>query len=76
MNNTSYDKSIKYYRKKLKIKQADLAKDLGITVTDMSFYENKKQFPNPELAEKISQILKVPIGALWSENELNLILNK
>jgi len=76
MSNTFTDKSIKYHRKKLDIKQADMAKTLGITNTDMSFIENKKQFPSAELAEQISQLLKVPVGALWKEYELELILNK
>jgi DNA-binding XRE family transcriptional regulator len=76
MNSTSGDKTIRYYRKKIDINQSDLAKTLGITVTDMSFIENKKLYPTPELAELISQILKVPIGALWKESELNLILDR
>jgi len=70
------DKSIKYYRKKLKINQSELAEILGITNTDMSFIENKKLYPVPELAEKIAEILKVPVGALWQDYELDLILNK
>jgi len=76
MINTSGDKSIRYYRKLAGIKQAKMAETLGITVTDMSFIENKKQFPNTELAGLISQILKVPVGALWKECELELIINK
>ena len=42
----------------------------------MSFYENKKQYSTTELAERISQILKVPIGALWKDCELELILGR
>jgi len=58
------------------MRQSELAEKLGITNTDMSFIENKKQFPSSELAERISQILKVPVGALWKECELELILDK
>jgi len=76
MTNTFTDKSIKYYRNKLGMKQLEMAETLGITVTDMSFYENKKQYPDSELAERISQILKVPVGALWKECELELILDR
>jgi len=54
--------------------QADLAKKLEITVTDMSFIENKKLYPNAEMAEWLSQALGVPIGKLYSEEELNLII--
>ena len=76
MSDTYGDKTIKYYRKKLKIKQSELASILGITNTDMSFIENKKLYPSSELAEKIAENLKVPVGALWKESELNLILDK
>ena len=76
MISTSGDKSIKYYRKKLGIKQAEMAEILGITATNMSFYENKLRYPSSELAERISQILKVPVGALWKECELELILDR
>jgi len=76
MTKTPGDKSIRYYRKKLDILQADMAKTLGITATNMSFIENKKLYPDPTLAERISQILKVPVGALWKECELELILER
>ena len=73
MKNTYIDKSIRYYRKKLKINQVDLAERLGITLTDMSFIENKKLYPNSEIAETLAEILEVPIGKIYSEEELNLI---
>ena len=76
MSNTYGDKSIRYYRKKLGINQSDMAKTLGITNTNMSFYENKLRYPTTELAELISQFLGVPIGTLYSEEELNLIIYK
>lgn len=74
MKNTYTDKSIKYYRKKLNLRQSDLADKLGITNTDMSFIENKKLYPNEIMAEWLSQALGVPIGKLYSEEELNLIM--
>ncbi len=74
MKNTYIDKSIRYYRKKLKINQVDLAERLGITLTDMSFIENKKLYPNSEIAETLAEILEVPIGKIYSEEELNLII--
>jgi DNA-binding XRE family transcriptional regulator len=76
MKNTSIDKSIKYYRKKQNLTQSELAEILGITNTDMSFIENKKLYPSTELAERIAAILQVPVGALWRDYELNLILEK
>ncbi len=76
MTSTSQDKSIKYYRKRLKMRQSDLAEKLGIKSYLMSFIENKKVYPSPELAEQISQLLNVPVGALWNEYELELIRQK
>lgn len=73
MKNTYIDKSIRYYRKKLKINQVDLAGKLGITLTDMSFIENKKLYPDSTIAELLADILEVPIGKIYSEEELNLI---
>ncbi len=74
MKDTFIDKSIKYYRKRLNLNQSELAEKLGITYTDMSFIENKKLYPNSEMAEWLSQALGVPIGKLYSEEELNLII--
>ena len=68
--------SIGKIRNKLRIKQKEFAEMLGITVTDLSYIENKTFYPTPELAEQISQLLKVPVGALWKECELDLILDK
>ncbi len=76
MISTSGNKSIKYYRNKLKMRQSDLAEKLGIKSYLMSFIENKKVYPSPELAEQISQLLNVPVGALWNEYELELIRQK
>lgn len=76
MKYTSVDTTIKYYRKKLKIRQSDLAEKLGVTNTDMSFYENKRKYPVPELAESIAEHLRVPIGKLYEEYELELILGR
>ena len=74
MKHTYQDTSIKYYRKRLNLKQSDLAEKLGVTYTDMSFIENKKLYPTPEVAEWLSQALGVPIGKIYSEAELNLIV--
>jgi len=67
------DTSIKYYRKGLKINQSELAEKLGITSTDMSFIENKKIYPDSKIAEILAELLGIPIGKIYSEEELNLI---
>ena len=68
------DTSIKYYRRRLNIRQSDLAEKLGIKPYLMSFIETKKLYPDTVMVELLSHTLEVPIGKLYSEEELNLIL--
>lgn len=70
------DLSIKYYRKKANLSQENLAKKLGITRTDMSFIENKKIYPDTKTAEMLAEILGIPIGKIYSGEELEIILYK
>ena len=70
------DNTIKYYRKIAKLKQSELAKYLNLPRTTISFYENKKMYPNRNTAERIAEILGVPIGKLYSEEELDFIIFK
>jgi len=76
MTDTSGDKSIRYYRKKLKMRQSDLAEKLGIKSYLMSFIENKKLYPDSDLAQNLAFALGIPIGQIYSEEELNLIIYK
>ena len=70
------DKTIWYLRKKAGFKQAELSAILGLTVTEMSFIENKKVYPDTLTVSKISEVLKTPVGLIWTEGELNLILER
>lgn len=65
------DTTIKHIRKMANFRQQELADILGINVTELSFIENKKVFPSLELAYEIAQRLKVTIGYLYAEEELN-----
>lgn len=76
MKHTHIDTSIKYYRRKLDLRQSDLAEKLGIKSYLMSFIETKKIYPEPEIAERLAEFLEVPIGKLYLEEELELILRK
>jgi len=76
MSKSFIDRTIKYYRKRANLKQSELAKKLGITNTDMSFIENKIIIPTKEKAELLSNILEVPIGLLYTTEELDFILYK
>jgi len=76
MNGRQTDTTIKYYRRKLNIRQSDLAGILGLTSTNMSFIENKKLYPDMVTAEILASTLSVPIGKLYEDYELELILRK
>jgi len=67
------DTTISYYRNKANLSQQKLADILNIPRTTMSFYENKRQYPPIEEAEQIAEILQVPIGSLYSQEELALM---
>jgi DNA-binding XRE family transcriptional regulator len=67
------DTTIKHHRKMAKLKQQELADILEITVTDLSFIENKKLYPSLNLAYRIAELLTVTVGYLYSEAELNLM---
>ena len=43
--------------------------------TTVSFFENKKMFPDLETAERMAKILDVTIGQLYSSKELAIILD-
>jgi len=70
------DTTIGFYREKLKISQQKIADILGIPRTTMSFYETKREFPILAIAEKIAEILNVPIRKLYSQEELEVIKTK
>ena len=77
MSNTSGgDTTIKYYRKKLNLRQSDLAEKLGIKSYLMSFIETKKLYPDSVMVELLASTLSVPIGQLYSEEELDLIRSR
>ena len=69
------DRTIYTYRQKANLSQQDLARLLDIPRTTMSFYENKRMYPNFELAEKMAEVLKTTIGKLYAPGELELIRN-
>ena len=60
---------------KVNLSQQALADLLDIPRTTMSFFENKRMYPNFELAEKMADILKTTIGKLYDPSELELIKN-
>ena len=69
------DTTIYAYRVKKKLSQRELADLMDLPRTTVSFFENKKMFPDLETAERMAKILDVTIGQLYSSKELAIILD-
>lgn len=67
-------KKISVLRKKLKLTQTDLAKNIDVHIASIKKYEADKMNPKKEHLEKIADILKVNPYVI-SQNEYNLQLN-
>jgi len=67
------DNSIAYFRKKQGLTQKEIADRIGIKRYYYSMIETKTIIPNTKIAERISFQLEVPIGLLWTKEELNYI---
>jgi len=70
------DTSIGFYRDKVKMSQQQLADSINVHRTTMSFIERKREYPNIETAEKIAELLDVPIGKLYTQDELEVMKTK
>ena len=66
--------SIRFYRRKLGLKQTDLAEKLKIKRPELSFIENGYRLPDMKLLEEIALNLKCTIGQLYSTDVQDLIL--
>ena len=69
MNMAIGDK-IMYQRKLKRIKQADLADKIGVSLRTLQRWELGKYFPNTEDISKIAQVLNVPVSELMDTPEL------
>lgn len=67
-------KKISILRKKLKLTQTDLAKNIDVHIASIKKYEADKMNPKKEHLEKIADILKINPYVI-SQNEYNLQLN-
>ncbi len=70
------DSTITFYRRQAGISQEKLAKLLNMPRTTISFFETKRQYPDLKTAEKLADILQIPVGRLYADYELELILRK
>jgi transcriptional regulator with XRE-family HTH domain len=69
-NNVEIGTNIKVIRTSKKIRQKELAKELGITQNYLSMIENNMKKPSLSLLEKLSSILNSPLSLLFSDRPL------
>lgn len=59
--------NIKRERKKVRVKQSELAEELQTDISTISRWENNKNLPNAETITKIAHKLNIPVSALYDE---------
>ena len=70
---TIFGTNIKYYRKKLRLSQEQLAEKLDITTKHLSTIETGATFVSAELLEKFTKFLSVSASSLfYSEDGISL----
>ena len=58
--------SLSFWRKKRGINQISLGRQIGVEQSMVSMFENGDREPTPEIWEKISQVLSVPVDVFFS----------
>lgn len=69
---SDYANKIKNKREKLKLKQEDMAKKIGIKESVLHHIESEKLTPGIELAKKIEKFLKIKLIEEYTETKTNL----
>ncbi|MEA2038088.1 MAG: helix-turn-helix transcriptional regulator [Nanoarchaeota archaeon] len=64
-----YANSIMKYRRLLKLRQSDLAEDLGVTRQTINAIENGKYLPNMELAFRLAKAFNCNIEDIFYINK-------
>ncbi len=57
--------NIKEFRKKIGMRQEDIATELGVTRQTINAIENDKYNPTLELAMKLARLLKTPVEEIF-----------
>ncbi|WP_346928772.1 helix-turn-helix transcriptional regulator [Clostridium sp.] len=60
--------NIKELRKKIGMRQEDIATELGVTRQTINAIENDKYNPTLELAMKLARLLKTPVEEIFELN--------
>ena len=73
---TIFAKNIKFYRKKLKLSQMELATKAGITTNFINDIENGKKWVSPGTLAKLCEVLEIEPYKLFLEIEFDSSSNK
>ena len=65
-------KNLKFYRKQKKLTQNELTLAIDMGYNYINGVEQQKYFPQPDVIEKIAQVLQIKPACLFSENPLLL----
>lgn len=60
--------NLKFYRKQKGISQEKLSYAVGKSIAYINQIENKDTWPQPEMVDKIAEVLEIPSSALFEEN--------
>lgn len=60
--------NLKFYRKKIGMSQEKLSHAVGRSIAYINQIENKDTWPQPEMVDKIAEILGIPPSALFRED--------
>lgn len=61
--------SLKFWRQRKNISQADLARTVGVTRQALSSIEAQRQYPSIQLALKLARVLDVPLEHLFHDED-------
>ena len=65
----AFIRNLKHYRKLKKMRQLDLALELGKNPNYINSIENGKYFPSPETIEQIAEILEIEPIRLFTQEQ-------
>ncbi|MBT3272921.1 MAG: helix-turn-helix domain-containing protein [Spirochaetales bacterium] len=67
---------LKQLRKERKLRQIDLADEMGVAQTTIANYEQHSRFPDEETLRKIANFLEVSLDFLLGRSDVNLLSNR
>lgn len=69
-----FGSKLKELRMQNGLTQQQLATQLGVTKSVISFYERQERTPSPEVLRKMAAIFRVSTDFYWISTELNVLM--